>query len=113
MLGERAEVVAGVGEPRVATPAAEGADWRAVDAPQLPVRRSRSGSTRRARTPTGFGRAAVLNADIGDGRPLGVELAWSHETLPRLFQWRVMSDQNYVIGLEPGNAADRGSRARA
>ena len=60
----------------------------------------------------GFGRAAILNADIGDGRPLGVELAWSHETLPRLFQWRVMSEQNYVVGLEPGNAPIEG-RARA
>jgi hypothetical protein len=60
----------------------------------------------------GLGRAAVLNSDIGDGRPLGVELAWSHETLPRLFQWRVMSDQNYVVGLEPGNVPIEG-RARA
>jgi hypothetical protein len=39
-------------------------------------------------------------------------VAWSYETLPRLFQWRVMSDQNYVVGLEPGNAPIEG-RAHA
>jgi hypothetical protein len=111
VLGEHAEVVAGVGKPRVATAEAAGADWRAVDPPRFP-----SEEQVWEHTPcpdaAGLGRAAVLNSDIGDGRPLGVELAWSHETLPRLFQWRVMSDQNYVVGLEPGNAPIEG-RARA
>ena len=54
LLGEGAEVLAGVGEPRVATPAAEGADWRIVEAPRFPFG-SRSGSTRRAPTPTASG----------------------------------------------------------
>ena len=112
VLGEHAEVVAGVGEPRVATTAARRAPTGASSSRRASRSRSRSGSTRRGRTRGGLGRAAVLNSDIGDGRPLGVELAWSHDTLPRLFQWRVMSDQNYVIGLEPGNAPIEG-RARA
>jgi hypothetical protein len=111
LLGEHAQVVAGVGEPRFATLAAQGADWRAVEGPHFPAEEQVW-----EHTPLpdgqGFGRAAVLNADIGDGRPLGVELAWSHDTLPRLFQWRVMSDQNYVVGLEPGNAPIEG-RAHA
>jgi Domain of unknown function (DUF4432) len=107
LLGERAEVVAGVGEPRVATPEAEGADWRRVEGPSFPAEEQVWEHTPRADA-GGFGRAAIVNADIGDGRPLGVELAWSHATLPRLFQWRVMSDQNYVIGLEPGNAPIEG-----
>ena len=111
VLGERAEVVAGVGEPRVETPAAAGADWRAVAAPSFPFEEQVWEHTPRA-DPEGLGRAAILNPDIGDGRALGVELAWSHATLPRLFQWRVMSDQNYVIGLEPGNAPIEG-RAHA
>ena len=86
-------------------------DWRVVDPPSFPFEEQVWEHTPRpdGRRP---GRAAVLNSDIGDGRPLGVELAWSHDTLPRLFQWRVMSDQNYVIGLEPGNAPIEG-RARA
>jgi hypothetical protein len=111
LLGEQAEVVANVGEPRVATPAAEGADWRVIEPPSFPFTEQVWEHTPRA-DPAGFGRAAILNADIGDGRPLGVELAWSHATLPRLFQWRVMSEQNYVVGLEPGNAPIEG-RARA
>lgn len=111
VLGEHAEVVAGVGEPRVTTPAAVGADWRAVDPPSFPFEEQVWEHTPRPDA-GGLGRAAILNGDIGDGRPLGVELAWSHDTLPRLFQWRVMSDQNYVIGLEPGNLPIEG-RARA
>jgi hypothetical protein len=109
VLGENAEVVAGVGDPRVTTPAAEGADWRTVVPPSFPFAEQVWEHTPRPDA-NGVGRAAVLNADIGDGRPLGVELAWSHETLPRLFQWRVMSDQNYVIGLEPGNAPIEGRK---
>jgi Domain of unknown function (DUF4432) len=111
LLGERAEVLAGVGEPRVATPAAQGADWRVVEPPRFPFTEQVWEHTP-SPDPGGLGRAAILNTDIGDGRPLGVELAWSHATLPRLFQWRVMSEQNYVIGLEPGNAPIEG-RARA
>ena len=111
LLGPRAEVVAGVGEPRVTTAAAEGADWRTVEEPHFPVQEQVWEHTPRAGA-DGFGRAAILNADIGDGRPLGVEVAWSHATLPRLFQWRVMSDQNYVVGIEPGNAPIEG-RVRA
>jgi hypothetical protein len=111
LLGERAEVVAAVGEPRVTTPAAVGADWRSVEAPHFPVQEQVWEHTPRPGA-DGLGRAAILNSDIGDGRALGVELAWSFETLPRLFQWRVMSDQNYVVGLEPGNAPIEG-RAHA
>ena len=91
--------------------AAQGADWRVVDPPSFPFEEQVWEHTPRP-DGGGLGRAAMLNTDIGDGRPLGVELAWSHDTLPRLFQWRVMSDQNYVIGLEPGNAPIEG-RARA
>jgi hypothetical protein len=111
LLGEHADVVAGVGEPRFATLAAQGADWRTVEAPHFPVEEQVWEHTPRP-DGEGFARAAILNADIGDGRPLGVELAWGHDTLPRLFQWRVMSDQNYVVGLEPGNLPIEG-RARA
>jgi Domain of unknown function (DUF4432) len=107
LLGERAEVVAGVGEPRVATPEAEGADWRTVEEPRMPAQEQVWEHTPRPGA-DGFGRAAILNPDIGDGRALGVEVAWSHATLPRLFQWRVMSEQNYVVGIEPGNAPIEG-----
>ena len=110
VLGPNARVVAAVGEPRFATPEAAGADWRSVDAPSFPVAEQVWEHTPLIR-PDGFGRAAIINDDIGDGRALGVELAWSQATLPRLFQWRVMSDQNYVIGLEPGNAPIAGRTA--
>jgi hypothetical protein len=111
LLGEGAAVVAGVGEPRVTTPEARGADWRVIEAPRFPAEEQVWEHTPRPDA-QGWGRAAVLNADIGDGRPLGVEVAWGHDTLPHLFQWHVMSEQNYVVGIEPGNAPIEG-RVRA
>ena len=107
VLGEHAEVVAAVGEPRFATPAADGADWHAIEPPRFPFAEQVWEHTPLARA-DGRGRAAILNSDIGDGRAVGVELEWSLATLPNLFQWRVMSEQNYVVGLEPGNAPIEG-----
>jgi hypothetical protein len=105
-----AQIVAAVGEPRVATETARGADWRAVDPPgrgaveQVWEHTPRPG-------PGGLVRAAVLNANVGDGRGAGVEIAYDPATLPRLFQWRVMGEGHYVIGLEPGNLRIEGRRA--
>jgi Domain of unknown function (DUF4432) len=95
-------VVAAVGEPCFATEAARGADWRTVEPP-------RGGAVeqvwehRPIAAADGRMHAAVLNEDIGDGRGVGMELTWSAQTLPRLFEWKVMGEGHYVVGLEPGN----------
>ncbi|HEY8584744.1 MAG TPA: DUF4432 family protein, partial [Capillimicrobium sp.] len=48
---------------------------------------------------------------VGGGRAVGVELAYEEATLPRLFQWRVMGEGHYVVGLEPGNLRIEGRQA--
>ena len=58
----------------------QAADWRTDRGRRASRPRSRFWELRRRPDAEGLGRAAVLNPDIGDGRPLGVELAWSHET---------------------------------
>jgi len=105
VVGPGCEVVAAAGAPRVATPAAEGHDWRRVGEPG-------SGPVERVweHTPHA-GHAAVLNADIGDGRAAGLEVAWDLEALPRLFQWTVAGEGHYVVGLEPGNLEIEGRHA--
>jgi hypothetical protein len=101
------------GEPRFATPAAREADWRTVEPPreraveQVWEHVPRAGAD-------GIGHAAVLNRDLGDGRAAGVAIAFDTATLPRLLEWRVMSEGHYVVGLEPGNLRIEGrSAARA
>ena len=110
LVGEGAEIVAAVDEPRVATPAAAGADWRAIVAPAQGVAEQVWEHAPRA-DGAGRGLAAVLNDDIGDGRALGLAVEWDLASLPRLFQWRVMSETNYVVGLEPGNLELEGRHA--
>ena len=47
LVGKNAQVTGRLGEPRFATPPAQGVDWRVVDEPTRGDGRSRSGSTRR------------------------------------------------------------------
>jgi hypothetical protein len=110
LVGAGARVAAAVGEPRVTTPAAEGQDWRVVDAPARGAVEQVWEHTPRGDA-HGYGRAAVVNDDIGDGRALALEVAFGLDTLPRLFQWRVMSEGNYTVGLEPGNLPIEGRKA--
>ena len=102
LLGPRARVVGALAEPRFATEAARGQDWRAVTQPARGVAEQ---VWEHVPLPAadGRGRAAVLNPDIGDGRSAGLEICFGLDSLPRLFQWRVMSETNYTVGLEPGN----------
>jgi Domain of unknown function (DUF4432) len=110
LVAPGARVDAGAGEPRVATAAAEGVDWHTIDAPapgaveQVWEHTPRPG-------PDGMVHACVRNPDAGDGRAIGVEVAYDASTLPRLFQWRVMGEGHYVIGLEPGTLRIEGRQA--
>jgi hypothetical protein len=110
LVAPGARVDAAVGEPRVATPAAEGADWRLVGEPVRGAVEQVWEHTPRP-DPDGVVHACVRNAAVGDGRAVGVEVAYDASTLPRLFQWRVMGEGHYVIGLEPGNLRIEGRQA--
>jgi hypothetical protein len=110
LLAPGARVAVSAGEPRVATAAARGVDWTTVEAPargaveQVWEHTPEPGSD-------GLVHAAVLNDDVGGGRAVGVEVAYDPATLPRLFQWRVMGEGHYVVGLEPGNTRIEGRQA--
>lgn len=112
LIGESARVIIAADEPRVATPAAAGADWRAIDAPERDIAEQVWEHTPRA-DDVGRGFAAIANPDIGDGRAVALTLRWDMTSLPRLFQWRVMSETTYVVGLEPGNLPIEGREAAA
>jgi hypothetical protein len=110
LVGKNAQVTGRLGEPRFVTPPAQGVDWRVVDEPTRGIAEQVWEHSPLPAT-DGWGRAAILNQDIGDGRALGLELAFALDTLPRMFQWRVMNEGHYVIGLEPGNLRIQGRHA--
>lgn len=62
------------------------------------------------------GRAAValVNDRIGDGEGLGLAIRFDPEQLPALFQWRMLGQGTYVMGMEPANCPTiEGRRAAA
>lgn len=44
---------------------------------------------------------------------LRMTVAWSPDTLPALFQWRLPGERDFVLGIEPANCATLGGRAAA
>jgi galactose mutarotase-like enzyme len=44
---------------------------------------------------------------------LALRLRYSHQTLPHLFQWKMMGQGAYVLGIEPANSSGIGGRAIA
>ncbi len=50
-----------------------------------------------------------------ENRPLGLGLRWTYETaaLPHLFEWKMMGEGAYVVGVEPANSSGIGGRADA
>jgi len=51
--------------------------------------------------PDGLAHACLFNPALGaDG--LGVSVSYDKSTLPRFTEWKMMGEQEYVVGLEPG-----------
>jgi hypothetical protein len=57
----------------------------------------------------GWGRVQLINPDLGLQMGLEINLT----TLPWLFQWKMMGQGAYVLGLEPGNTGTMDGRAEA
>ncbi|MFM1919268.1 MAG: hypothetical protein RLZZ303_902 [Candidatus Hydrogenedentota bacterium] len=52
--------------------------------------------------------AAIVNGDFSKPGCLGVALSYSADTLPRFAEWKMMGEQEYVVGLEPANCGVQG-----
>lgn len=55
----------------------------------------------------GMASATLQNAD------LSLTIRYSHDTLPHLFQWKMMGQGAYVLGIEPANSTAIAGRAVA
>jgi hypothetical protein len=52
----------------------------------------------------GYSLAAVVNEQHRDGRGIGLYLKYPTSQLPVLFEWKMMGESEYVVGMEPANA---------
>ena len=111
VVGEHARGGRPLGEPRVATKEAAGRRLAVVDAPSARCR-SRSGSTRRWPTARPRPRGGAQQRHRRRARRSGCELAVEPRHPPAPVPVARHERQNYVIGLEPGNARSRAARAR-
>jgi hypothetical protein len=56
----------------------------------------------------GFVRVAVVNFLLWHGEPFGIYVKYRKEQLPRLIQWKMMGEGEYVVGIEPANCGVEG-----
>lgn len=55
--------------------------------------------------------AAIVNNRFSDGHGFGVYVRYYKRELPRFVQWKMMGEQDYVVGLEPCNCGVEGRQA--
>lgn len=84
------------------------ADWQRFSGP---VAGYREQVFRHAPQPDSAGRVRVELANPALG--LGLRLSYAHAELPHLFQWKMLGEGTYVLGLEPANSSGIGGRAAA
>lgn len=51
----------------------------------------------------GWGSAALVNPDFDDGAGIGLQVRYRAAELPYFWQWRMLGEGSYVMGLEPAN----------
>src|SRR5439155_6787351 len=97
---------------RPRTPHAEAALelWQRGDAPERDFREQVFDHLVAPR-PDGWATATLVNPDLDDGQGLALGIHYRAAELPRFWQWRMLGEGNYVMGLEPSNCGQRGRAA--
>lgn len=54
--------------------------------------------------------AAIVNDGFGRGDGFGVYVKYSQDALPRFTEWKMLGEQDYVVGLEPCNCGVQGKK---
>ena len=56
----------------------------------------------------GFVTAAIVNDGFSRGNGLGAYVRYTQASLPRFTEWKMLGEQDYVVGLEPCNCGVEG-----
>jgi hypothetical protein len=51
----------------------------------------------------GWGTAALVNPEFNSGQGIGLKVRYHAAELPYFWQWRMVGEGTYVMGLEPAN----------
>jgi hypothetical protein len=84
------------------------ADWRSFQSPTAGYREQVFRHVPVA-DDEGKARVELENPSLG----LGLQWCYDRASLPHLFQWKMMGEGTYVLGLEPGNSSGIQGRAAA
>ena len=87
-------------QPRDKVAQAGVADWHTFSEP-VPGYKEQVFLHRMAPDADGLAHAALVNERLDGG--FGVHLSFSADALPVMTEWKMMGEQDYVVGLEPGN----------
>ena len=58
----------------------------------------------------GFVTAAIVNSGFERGHGFGAYVRYNQDALPRFTQWKMLGEQDYVVGLEPCNCGVEGKK---
>jgi len=83
-------------------------DWRSLQ-PPTPAYREQVFRHKIAADDEGKARVEIENPALG----MGLRLTYSSEALPYLYQWKMMGEGTYVLGIEPANCGVIEGRAAA
>lgn len=62
-----------------------------------------------AKSPARWVTAGIVNRGFGDG--IGIGISYRLDQLPRLWEWRMLGEGRYLIGIEPSNCGLAGRAA--
>jgi len=57
--------------------------------------------------------AAIVNDGFSRGQGFGVYVKYNQDALPRFTEWKMLGEQDYVVGLEPCNCGVQGKQMDA
>lgn len=63
-----------------------------------------------AAAPDGTVTAAIVNDGFARGHGFGVYVKYNQDALPRFTEWKMLGEQDYVVGLEPCNCGVTGKK---
>lgn len=83
--------------------AAAGVEVAKQGAPPTPGFKEQVHQHRIVSTQDGWATAALVNRPFNQGQGLGLQVRYRPDELPYFWQWRMVGEGTYVMGLEPAN----------
>lgn len=87
------------------TPARQGLKVAQRGAPPTPGFQEQVHHHKVTPDPDGWATVVLVNRAFNNGRGIGLQIRYRPDELPHFWQWRMMGEGTYVMGLEPANCS--------